>query len=238
MNTLCRPAMAAVLMLALGTSPAAAAIITLDALDSGFYDSAGAHTLTSPNYLTGTFMGTERRSFFVFDLAPVAGTITSATLRLFNPEVSQFLHGYSSPDPTETLNIHDVSTPAASITLGTGGVAAFDDLGTGTLYGTRVVSAADNGTVVEIALTVPAVSDLNATTGLFVLGGGLSTIQGPADQHVFGFSMTPFVPNQTRQLVLDVTPIPEPSLVLLLIAGGAAYATRRARRRADDAQGA
>jgi hypothetical protein len=66
------------------------------------------------------------------------------------------------------------------------------------------VSAADNGTVVEIALNRSAVADLNSAIGLFVLGGALSSISGTADQHVFGFSMASFVSDHTRQLVLDV----------------------------------
>src|SRR5688572_7591038 len=37
---------------------------------------------------------------------------------------------------------------------------------------------------------------------------------GTADQHVFGFSMAGFVSDHTRQLVLDVQSVPEPSLLV------------------------
>lgn len=221
----------ALLLLGAGAYPAAAAPVTLAALDSGQYDAVGSHLLTNENYLTGIF-NTERRSFFLFDLSSVSGTINSATLRLFNPEVSAFLHGYVSPDPTETLNIYDVGTDATAVTLGTGGAAAFADFGSGTLYGTRTVSAADNGTVVEITLNAAALADLNAASGLFLFGGALGSLAGPSDQHVFGFSMTNFVPDHTRELVLDVSSVPEPSMALLLITGAAAYGSRRRKARA------
>jgi hypothetical protein len=206
----------ALLLASLVSISAAGAPIILDAVDSGAYFDNGTHNPGIENYLTGLFSGQEHRSFFVFDLSSVTGTIQAATLRLFNPEVSQFLHGYVSPDPTETLNIYDVSTPAADVTLNAAGVAGFNDLGSGTLYGSKTVSAADNGTVVEIAVGNAAIADLNAATGLFLLGGALGTI-GVGDQYVFGFSMASFVDDHTRQLVLDVTSVPEPSALSLLM---------------------
>jgi hypothetical protein len=79
------------------------------------------------------------------------------------------------------------------------------------------VSAADNGTVVEIALNGSALGELNCSTGLFLLGGALGTIAGVVDQYVFGFSMASFVPDQTRQLVLTVaSSVSEPSSAALL----------------------
>jgi hypothetical protein len=141
--------------------------------------------------------------------------------------VSAFLHGYVSPDPTETLDIYDVTTAAASVTDGTAGVAGFGDLGSGTLYGSRIVSAADNGTVVEITLNAAALADLNAAGGLFVLGAALGSLSGVADQYVFGFSMAPFVDDHTRQLVLDVATVPEPSTIALFAVGAGLIAARR-----------
>ncbi len=216
-------------------APSAAATVTLDAVDSGFYNANGVHTPSNENYITGLFSGLEDRSFFLFDLSGVNGTIRSATLRLFNPEVSQFLHGYVSPDPTETLNIYDVTTSAAAITGNTAGVAGFKDLGSGTLYGTRVVSAGDNGTVVEIALNSAALADLNAASGQFLFGGALGTLVGPSDQYVFGFSMASFVSDHTRQLVLDVAPtseVPEASTLALCCTGIIGLFARRRGRQA------
>ena len=163
---------------------------------------------------------------------PLRVRSTSATLRLFNPEVSATLHGYVSPDPTETLNIYEVTTTAADVTGNTAGLAGFDDLGSGQLYGTREVSALDNGTVVEVVLNDAAVAAMNSATGLFLVGGALGTI-GTGDQYVFGFSMASFVPDHTRQLVLDVTAVPEPSTVVFNAIGTLvlAAASRILRRR-------
>ena len=177
--------------------------MTLDAIDSGFYFANGRHSPSNENYLTGLFT-MEHRSFFVFDRSSVTDTITSATLRLFNPKVTQFLNGYVSPDATEILNFYDVTTSAADITGNSAGLAGFADLGSGILYGARTVSASDNGTIVEIALNNSAVAALNAGTGLFITGGALGSIGGPSDQYVFGFSMASFVADHTRQLILIV----------------------------------
>jgi hypothetical protein len=200
--------------------------VTLDEVDSGFYFANGRHSPSNENYLTGLFT-TEQRSFFVFDRSSVRDTITSATLRLFNPEVTQVLHGYVSPDATEILNFYDVTTSAADVRGNTAGLAGFADLGSGSLYGTRIVSASDNGTIIEIALNNSALAALNAGTSLFIIGGALGSIGGPSDQYVFGFSMAPFVADHTRQLILVV---PEPSTAaffalgtLLLVCGSCKF---------------
>lgn len=200
--------------------PCSGGTVTLSAIDSGYYAADGSHNPALENYLTGQ-LTTERRSFFVFDLSGVSGTIQSATLRLFNPDLSMFQHGYVSPSPTETLNLYDVTTAAASITGATAGVAGFSDLGSGTLYGTRSVSAADNGTVVEIALNNAAIGAMQSANGLFLLGGAVSSISGSSDQYVFGFSMASFVPDHTRELVLDVAPaaVPEPATFVYGLVG-------------------
>jgi hypothetical protein len=237
MNDIRRDSIGVLLITSLTAIPAAAAPVVLDALDSGFYFDNGTHNPGIENYLTGLFNEEEHRSFFVFDLSSIAGTIEAATLRLFNPEVSATLHGYVSPDPTETLNIYDVSTPAADITLNAAGVEGFDDLGSGILYGSTTVSAADNGTVVEIALGGAAIADLNAATGLLLLGGALDTIGGTSDQYVFGFSMAGFVADHTRQLVLDVSSVAEPSSLSLIVLSLLLSAACAGRRRLPSMRG-
>jgi hypothetical protein len=61
------------LLCAAATFPGAAATITLDAVNSGFYFAAGTHNPAIQNHLTG-LRGTEHRSDYVFDLSTMAGT--------------------------------------------------------------------------------------------------------------------------------------------------------------------
>lgn len=187
----------ALLSLSVATSQAAT---TLNTTDSGWYDGTGFHGPGNENYFTGLNGGDELRSFFTFDLSMIAPTVTSATLRLYNQGGS--FAGYLSPDATETFSLFDVTTSIASLTAGGGGlVGTFADLGTGVSYGTKVVSAADNGTVIEIALNAAAIAAINASAGSsFALGGALTTIGGVSGtEAVFRFSHeAPFV----RELVL------------------------------------
>jgi large repetitive protein len=187
--------------IALSASTAIAATTTLNTTDSGWYDNTGFHNPSNQNYFTGDNSGSELRSFFTFDLSSIAPTVTSATLRLYN----QAGVGYVSPNASETFNLFDVTTPIASLTAGTGGVGAFADLGMGISYGTRVVSAADNGTTIEFTLNAAAIAAINAAAGSsFALGGALSTLDGVANtEAVFRFSQNPpFI----RELVLNNSP--------------------------------
>lgn len=235
-----RIACLAVAAYVLSVTAAPAAIIQLDALDSGNYDQTGVHVTQNQNYITGRF-GNERRSFFVFDLAGISGTITGAALNLYNPDVDP-VKGYFSPDPTETLSIFDVTTPIGTLTLGgVGLVGVFDDLGSGTNFGQRLVSAADNGTTIQLTLNAAALAALNAAIGgSIAFGGALESIGGAVDQYVFGFSTAAFVPIDVRQLELDVQPavVPEPEALMLLGIGLAALAAGRRRRGRGGVDGA
>ena len=57
---------------------------TLNAVDSGWYNSLGEHDGANLNYVVGVvdaIEGLEFRDFFVFDLSSVSGPIVSATVR-------------------------------------------------------------------------------------------------------------------------------------------------------------
>jgi hypothetical protein len=168
-----------------GVQQAEAATI-LTHVDRGWYADFGSHSTSNENYLTGRYFGTDYRSFFVFDLSGVTETITSATLKLWNPSSPPNTEaGFSSPDASETLALYDVSTSTASLTGGTGGVSAFTDLGSGTSFGSTTISAADNGSFVTITLNASALSALNSAGGLFSIGGALTTLSGSSNQNAF-----------------------------------------------------
>ncbi len=127
---------AAALCLLGASLPCYSAIIPLPATTSGRYFDSGV--FLSGGYGTGWHSGLpgEARSFFSFNLAGVTGTIISATMHL---QTAPGFGSYLSGDPTETLSLFDVSTAIASLSGGSGGIPAFTDLGTGTVFGSLVV---------------------------------------------------------------------------------------------------
>jgi Tol biopolymer transport system component len=111
----------------------------------------------------------EYRNFFTFDLSSLTGQVISARL-----EITRF--GYGSPDPSETLGLFDVSTDARTLNNNVGVSAAiFEDLGTGTSYGTVEVSrSGEPADVLSVPLNAAAVADINAAAGgFFSIGGRL-----------------------------------------------------------------
>ena len=209
----------------LACTASASLIVTLDHDDRGWYRSNGTHSPVNTNYTNGGIGNNEYRNFFVFDLSGVSGTILSAYLHLAMPN-----NGYRSPDSTETYRVQDVTTSIASLIAGTGGVAAFNDLGSGTVFGSQTVQNSDEGGFVDVTLNSSALTELNAATGQWAVGGNISTLNAIPDlEYAFAFSNG----TQTTQLVL-LTAVPEPTTflpLLGLIAGAVMF--HRPRRQRD-----
>ncbi len=164
----------------------------------------------------------ENRAFLVFDLGPNTTPIIAASLRLFNPT-----NGFGSTQgPTEDLTIFDVSTPIANLIAGTGGVAAFNDLGTGTVYAVRTFSTADNNSFIDITLNSAAILALNSSSGQFAFGGAITTLVDP----FVGEREEVFRDSSGRVTQLVLTTVPEPSSIVLSCIGLAAAVIRRRRR--------
>jgi len=188
----------------------AAQTLTIDATSRGCVtpfgncDNSGSSTLGA--YFVGNWLGFEHRNFFYFDLSSVSQPIASATLVLTAGL-------YNSTDPSENYELHDVTTPFATILAGGNLSSAFADLGSSAVYANRVVTAADT-TNVEIELNSSAIAAMNATHGSFGIGGSLTTIAAPKSPDSL------FVPTSS-QLVsqLQLTLVPEPSTLLLLATG-------------------
>lgn len=194
----------------------------VDVTDRGWYDETGFSDPSIIAYIAGDFRGSgcqnsgcsaDIRDFFVFNLSSVPAPIASAKLALSVPPVVATPPGYSSADPSENFELHDVTTSISALLAGTGGVAAHTDLGSGIVYGNRSMSAADNGTVVEIPLNSAAVAAMNASSGLFGMGGSITTLDSiPNEEYEFGWS---FTTNEIVQLRLSL--VPEPSSATLCI---------------------
>jgi hypothetical protein len=176
---------------------------TLNAVASGAYNDQGTHY--ADNYAVGWYASSnpgnlEGRDYFVFDLSSVTGTIVSAFLRLSTAPPGYIRYGGN--DPSETFTLFAVAaTPITTLVNGSGnGVSAFNDLGAGTSYGSRVVTP-NPGATIDVSLNGSGVSYLQANAnGLVVLGGAITTLAKAAGDDEFLFNATTAA--QTRQLVV------------------------------------
>lgn len=213
--------------LSFALSLGAQAETTLYAVGAGWFSNTGEHIEFNDNYAVGGGLdGYTRNNFFLFDLSGVSGSITSAMLRVYNPAAPAspgFPYGYTSSDPTENYAVFDVSTPFVELEAGYEigslvGQGIFSDLGSGQNFGMTAVSLADNGKFVEITLNASGLAALNATDGVFVVGGALTTLDGLVNKEsLFASAFLHTVGPNVPQLL--VSSVPEPSTTALWIAG-------------------
>jgi hypothetical protein len=177
-TTGCTSTLITLLLVLLDCPSVSSATVNINNTDGGWYSVQGIHDPTNSNYLVGdNRIGSctpsvacqdDFRNFFVFDLAGVTQAIASAKLAVWVPSPPD---GYKSADPNENYELHDVITPIATLLDGTGGVPAHTDLGSGVVYGSRLMTTADMGKTVEIILDSSAIAAMNSTHGLFAIGG-------------------------------------------------------------------
>lgn len=137
------------------------------------------------------------RNFFTFDLAAVERRVVGATL---------VLRRYRGDGNfTERLGLFDVRTPARQLNDNRGvNVTIYRDLGRGDAYGRFLLPTdGDRDGLVRMRLNRAAVRDINQSRGgFFSVGGSLQSVSpdGPAEQHLFGFSRS----RGAQDLVLHV----------------------------------
>lgn len=209
-----------IVLLASSASPSRAGFVQINSVERGFYTSTGSHTPGSDNYSVGS--SDAWRNFLVFDLTSIdpGETILSASVRLLNPTADWFTNA-------ATYSLFDVSTPISTLTDGTAGVAAFNDLGSGTLLGSQVIPAGSgiidplaSGLPVVVTLNATAVAALNASIGGVIAFGG--RLDSPTASYAFGFtgSGNPADGGTFLRIELQSAPvIPEPNTVIAFSIG-------------------
>lgn len=220
------------------SSSVKAAITSVEAISQGWYNEIADIPNDRVNTYTGIFnnetgnpnngalgVNIEHRSYFAFDVGTSNTLIRGATLRLFHET-------YFSSVLSEEITLFDVETSVADLSnrneSASQALAIYDDLGSGSIYGSRVISSNQVGWVavqewLEIDLSASAIAGINAarsTSGEFSIGVALTSlddtafrVQGIGQAEAVSFSAGNFF--TPAQLVLEGTPsIPEPTTTL------------------------
>ncbi len=152
---------------------------------TGWYDMGGNHTASNPDYIVGLCGSSDScngdddvfNNFFTFNVSP--GT-TSAVLSVYLPNPGAITAGLSSfycNCSSLTYQLWDVTTPVALVQAdNSGAVAIYNDLGSGTLYGSVVVTPGDQGTQILINLDSAAIASINAAAASgqeWAIGGSI-----------------------------------------------------------------
>lgn len=174
----------------------------------GFYRADGSHPGNN-NYVVGHANGTVNRNWFTFNLPtpPVGQCVVSAMLQTNGFDVSGNL----------TVTLYDFTGTISGLTApsaaGPAGVARFNDLGNGTIYGSRNFIPADTNTVFGYTLNSSALAAINANLGSAFAIGGASSVESSVGIFAYGSSQADFAFNGDVRLILeygDVNSIPLP----------------------------
>ena len=174
--------------------------------DSGWYRNGVSpiHISDYQNYIVGDVDTVAYRNYFVFDISDISAlsaSVTSASLKLYSYEVTS--------DDT-TYRLFDVTTEIHTLIDAPYTPSAFDDLGSGIVYGSHLYNSADSKTFQIIPLNGDLLVNLNAAiqskVGHFAIGGAVDT-SGTVGGGAVDTSGT--VPKAAGT-------VPEPSTLLLL----------------------
>lgn len=198
---------------------ASAATLTINSFDNGRYIADGSHSPNNTNIFAGENFNGGFRNFFAFDLSAINGHVVSATLTIFSQNGV-----YINSSNTASYIVSDVVTSLSTLLDGTGGTAAYADLGSGTQYGSTTVSTpGSTGRMPAVVVNLSGgISDINsALGGSFALGGKAI---GVSD---FLWGASGSIP--AGKLTLEVAAVPLPATLPLLLAalGGLGFAARR-----------
>lgn len=196
-------AFAAVALLPLGAR--ADTSVSISASVQGFFTSYGKNVAgfgAGPgSIICGSSSIGGFRNYFTFlfpaGLLPPGQQVLSATLVAGMP-----FRGYASPDISETWTLFDVSPSNNNIlqdqsTPVTNATHVFADLGTGHMYGSRIIlpsqATSPTDTPIDVSLNQTFCTELSAKLAIpgeqfFAVGGALTTLEGSHGQLLFGYS--------------------------------------------------
>lgn len=206
------------------STAADAAVYQINNQASGYISVGGNFTGIRPdtNYLVGLCNASncqsapgEYRNYFYFAIPTLDGPIASAELVIPTRNVTL--------DQSRTVTYQVTSLGIDSASLGT---SKFEDLGTGTYYGSREYSIDDAQIVHKISLNSEAIAALGAGGLTFGLGGRLSSptdfgINAP-DQLLFGRTQ-----RQVSQLLITTVPVPAAWTMMMIGFTGLGLIRRR-----------
>jgi hypothetical protein len=154
---------------------------------TGWYDHSGSHDATNPDYIVGLCGSSDScnggnkvfNNFFSFNLP--AGTYTSATISAFLPNPGNGMSAFYCNCTSLTYQLFDVATPVGQVNASNSGrVDIYNDLASGTFFGSAVVTSADQGTQILIQLNAAGLASLNASAGnVWDVGGSIYGAQAP-----------------------------------------------------------
>jgi hypothetical protein len=177
--------------------------IRILAENRGWWEVTGRHDSDNNNTLTGNCAcgTTQTNSYFSFPIPSFDGNVTALSVRLEH-------ESYVSNDPSEAFTVYDVSTDAMTLEAsgsGMAGTVVHNDLQTGSLYATFILSDATVGTVPELRLADQAISDLVAKKGsTFSIGVHLATLSTRNNAEYARFSSS--MEARIHELVLELGP--------------------------------
>lgn len=139
-------------------------------------DSYQIRNFGSGNYINPPVSIPVSRSYFTFNIRTLVSTVKSAKLKIYHPERTPWPNGdfvfggsYDSPDESETVTFFSIDNTSAVVLDEPDETNSpisklneiFEDLGSGSVFGSLVATPATDGTTATVVLTQAAIDSLN-----------------------------------------------------------------------------
>jgi hypothetical protein len=197
---------------------------------TGWFASNGQHTSGNNNYEIGDI---ETPGFLLRDFATFTLPLPGAGQKFVAATLTIPTNTVSTSDPSETATFFDVSTSASTLNAShssgdSAGLAAYNDLGSGTIFGSQVYFPSDPPGSSIITLNSAALDAMNAAVpgSSFSIGGAVTSLDAVDNiEIIYTGAVGPF-----HQLALTTGPAPEPGSAVMLGMIAAVFTARRKGR--------